>query len=77
MIIPDNISETLKQMNQTNFGQALKKVLEQKKEELNDVSTIKTLDELLGRQHAIKLIDDIFNFMQDKKVEVINKNQYI
>jgi len=77
MIIDKNIEDTLKQIPSTVYGMALTKYLEQYKGELNNVETIKTNEELLGRQFALKLIKDLFKFMGEKKVETPNKNQYV
>ena len=76
MIINQDIEKILHELGGTSYGAALKLVLEQKKNELNKVGTLKTLEELLGRQHAIKLIDDIFSFMGEKVEKEIKKNQY-
>lgn len=77
MIIPEQIEKFLTELSSTSYGQALKAVLEQKKDELNNISTCKSYEEVLGRQHAINLINDIFKFMGEKKVENIKKNNYI
>ena len=76
MIITPEINELLQQLPRTAHGQALIKFLNQVKEELNNVKTIESWDEALGRKSAIKMIDDLFSFMGEKKKEVISKNQY-
>jgi len=76
MIITPEINELLQQLSRTAHGQALIKFLNQAKEELNNVKTIESWDETLGRKSAIKMIDDLFSFMGEKKVEIKNKNQY-
>ena len=76
MIISPEINELLQQLPRTAYGQALIKFLNQAKEELNNVKTIESWDETLGRKSAIKMIDDLFSFMGEKKVEIKNKNQY-
>lgn len=77
MIINKDVEDILKQIPGTLYGQALTVLLEQYKAELNNVNKITTMDELLGKQYALKLIDDIFKFMDNKRVETKNKNQYI
>jgi hypothetical protein len=77
MIIPEQIETTLKQLSATPYGFALIELLNQWENEMNDVSTILTVEQLEGRKIALKLVKDLFKFMGDRKVEKINKNQYI
>jgi hypothetical protein len=77
MIIEPQTKELLEQLPQTSHGKALIKFLDQVKEELNDISTLQSWEETIGRKNAIKMIDDLFKFMEPKKVEIKNKNQYI
>jgi len=77
MTIKPEIKEKLEQLQNTPYGQALLVYLEQYKEELNSINKIITFEELLGKQYALKLIDEMFKFMDNKRVEVKSKNQYI
>lgn len=76
MIIDQQTKETIGNLNNTPYGVALKVYLEKAREEINDVKTMSTLDELLGRKYALKYIDELFSFMGEKKVETKSKNQY-
>lgn len=76
MIIDKNTEDTLKQMSKTIYGQALISYLDQARKELDSVSKTRTFDELLGKQYAIKVIDDLFVFMGDREVSTKPKNQY-
>lgn len=76
MILDQQTKEALENLNNTPYGAALKAYLEKAKGEINDVKTMNTIDELLGRKYALKYIDELFSFMGEKKVEVRNKNQY-
>ena len=76
MIIDEQYKEKLEQISKTPYGIALKVYLKKAREEINDVKTMDTLDELLGRKHALKYIDELFSFMGEKKVETRSKNQY-
>jgi hypothetical protein len=77
MIIPTDIEKILQQIPGTLYGQALNVMLEQWKSEMNNVKTINTIEELNGRKYALTLVDDLFKFMELKKVENTGKNQYI
>lgn len=76
MIIEPDIKEKLEQLNNTPYGIAIKVYLGKAREEINDVKTMSTFDELLGRKYALKYIDELFSFMGEKKVETRSKNQY-
>jgi hypothetical protein len=77
MIIDENTNNLLKELPKTSHGQALVRFLNQAKAEMNNVKTITSWDEALGRKNAVKVIDDLFSFMEEKKVEQVSKNQYI
>lgn len=78
MIIKPEIQEQLQQLSHSPLGHALSIYLKQAKEEINDVKTIESWEEALGRKFTLKVIDDLFFFMDDKKKEEIkNKNQYV
>lgn len=76
MIISNQIQEKLKQIKESPQGFALIEYLNQAKKEMNDVKTMQSWDEVQGRKFALKVIEDLFAFMEDKKVETKNKNQY-
>ena len=77
MIIQKEVEDILKQIPGTLYGQAINAYLTQARDELDSVTKITTFEELLGKQYAIKVIDELFKFMDNKKVETKNKNQYI
>ena len=77
MIINPEVEEILQQLPGTIYGQALVAFLELEYAELNNLKTIKSYDELLGRQYAEKVIEDLFKFMGERKVVIKSKNQYI
>lgn len=74
MITPEN-RELLEGLRNTNYGKALKELLDEKLEEIGNIKSCKSWEETLGRQYALKLIDDIFSFMKEKVV-ISNKNRY-
>lgn len=59
----------------TNYGKALQALLDEKYAELNNVNSCKSWEDTIGRQHAIKILDELFHFMKEK-VKVENKTRY-
>lgn len=58
--------ELLTQLGKTSHGLALKAFLEEKKAELNNVELLTSWDETLGNKRAVKIIKDLFSFMEEK-----------
>lgn len=77
MKLEPNLSELLNELPKLAHGQALLKFLEEEKKILNDVKTLTSWEEALGRKNAIKIIDDLFSFMGEKKVETKSRNTYV
>lgn len=75
-MIPE-YEKLLGMLSQTNYGQALKAYLEEKKREIGDISQIQSWEEAKGRQIALKLIRGIFAFLEDKEVNSKTKNPYV
>lgn len=73
-MLPSN-KQLLQEMKQTNYGRALQELLDEKYEELSNVKNCKSWDDTLGRQHAVRILDDIFSFMRDK-VDAPTKTRY-
>lgn len=69
----------LDELAQGQYGKALLNLLDEKMEELDTVSGIKTETELLARQEAIKIVKSIFQFLKRKQdvVSKDSKNQYL
>lgn len=72
-----DVKEILFQLPQTSHGQALKIYLDEKFDLINDVHGIETLEEVKGRQIAIKLLEDIFNFYKGKPPVDVKGTQYV
>lgn len=66
----------LNDLGRTDFGRALKVYLEEKKEEIGDITTAQSWEDTKGKQIALKVIKELFSFMAEKKDERI-KNQYV
>lgn len=76
MILETKYTELLNELPKLAHGQALMKFLEEERKILNDVKTLTSWEEALGRKNAIKVIDDLFAFLGEKKVEIKSRNNY-
>ena len=76
MVIDERTNELLKEANSTAHGQAVIRFLNAYKEDLNNIKTVQSWDEALGRKYAIKFVDDLLSFMGEKTVETKRKNIY-
>ena len=75
MITPQH-KEILDTMALTPQGRAIAEFIEEEKRRLNDVTTIDTLEEVLGRKRAIEILNKLFAFVREKKIDSSSKNQY-
>lgn len=77
MILKQENHELLEHMAKTPYGTALKEYLEAALRDIKDISTAQTWEETLGRKFAVKLVEDLFSFMKEKKIVDKSKNQYL
>ena len=63
-------------MSKSQYGKALEVFLKEELDNIDDISSCKTLKEMEGRQFAIKLINKLFSFMQARNTTESVKNQY-
>lgn len=75
MISPDNL-KLLEELGKTQFGVALREFLTEKLGEISNVKNSKTVEDLLGNQKAISIIEDLFAFMREKKTPTKKKHEY-
>jgi len=66
----------LEQLGSSMYGKVLREYLEEKIKELNDVRTLNSWDEALGRKYAITLIRDLFGIIEEKKETTKQNNPY-
>lgn len=71
------IQKLLEELPKTSHGQALKEFLDEQYAEINDVTTISTLDEAKGKQYALKVLKKIFAFYGEKLSTGKKPNQYV
>lgn len=67
----------LKELGKSHYGNTLKNYLSEKIIELNDVSSCESFDDVLGRKKAIKIVKELFNFMEDRKVIDKGRENYL
>lgn len=75
MLTPQS-KELLKTLKTSAHGRALRELIDEHLEKLDDISTVNSWDETLGRKHAKKLIMEIFSFMDVEKKTDKTPNQY-
>ena len=75
MVSPET-KKLLEELNRNQYGKALREYLDDKMFEIRDVTKYKTWKEAEGGQIAVKLIRDLFYFMEEKKQTPNTRNQY-
>ena len=75
MITPKDLEPLAK----SDFGKLLIEYLKEKKIELSTLSTIKSIEELAGRQKAVEILDELFSFLRKgrEKQPDIKKTNYL
>ena len=70
--------EALGKLAKSPFGVVLVSWLEDKIRLMKDVTKIKTFEEMVGRQEAVKILEDLFRFLKNKrqKKEPVTKTEY-
>lgn len=71
--------ELLKQLAQSDHGKILMNFLDEKIKEMTDITKIKTYEEMMGKQEAVKILKELFSFLEkgrEKKPE-IQKTNYL
>jgi hypothetical protein len=78
MRIKPDTRKLLEELAKHHYGRALRDYLETAILELKDVTKAKSWDETLGRQLAVKTLEDLFGVISEKKSPVDkSKNQYV
>lgn len=63
-------------LNGTIYGEALKEELKEQIAYIESVRDTKSWEETQGRKFALKVLEDIFAYLIDKKTNQRNGNQY-
>jgi hypothetical protein len=78
MLTPDQ-KRLLSDLRHSNYGKVLSAYLEEKYKDIGDITTISgdnIAEETLGRKYALKVLKEIFSFMEEKRSVEKGKNQY-
>jgi len=75
MISPE-AKKILEGVNATPFGRALQEFLDDEYKTLDSVRDCVSLDDVKGRQHAIKILDKLFGHLRIKRSDTQVKNSY-
>ena len=76
-MIDPKVKQLLDQMAMTAHGKALKVYLDDQIKYHTDINKMASLDELLGAQIAVRIIRDVFKFLEiEKPTQPKEKNQY-
>lgn len=75
-MIEPRIKDLLYELPKTSHGQALKVYLDQQYAEINDVTSVVTLEDAKAKQIALKLLAKIFHFYGDNSVAKVSKAKY-
>lgn len=73
----EQIKTLLAELPNTAHGQAVRTYLSEKIDELDSVSDCKTWDETLGRQNAVKIMEELLRSMNIPRIDKKKKNQYV
>lgn len=72
---PDR-KKLLSDLNNTAYGAALREYLNEELTKIDTVKGVTTLDEAIGRKHAVELVEKLFAFMESKQEVKKGNNQY-
>ena len=67
----------LEDLSRTSYGKALSEFLNKELEELKDVTNAQSWDDALGRKHAVRIIERLFSFMEEKPKANTNKTSFV
>jgi hypothetical protein len=71
-----DIKSKLLELGKSPYANTLKAFLNEKLSEIDSVDGVTTLEEVLGKQHAKKLIKGLFSFLEDKSSITRIPSQY-
>ena len=73
---PESIA-LLKELGKLNHGKALKELLREHLDRMNDLTTCETWEEAQGRKHAIAVIKDIQSKIEERKEVDKSRTSYV
>lgn len=75
MMTPEK-RQILLELGKSSQGKVLREFLEERYLAIGDITTCKNWEDAVGRQHALILLKEIFNFLEDKQPPQGTKSQY-
>jgi len=72
-------NKRLENLARSEYSKALLEFLQEKINIMSDINTVKNWEELVGKQEAVKILKEIFRFLETKKEgkELKTKSQYL
>lgn len=77
MFTKEEKRKTLSEISLTIHGRVLRELLEEELILLNDVSTITSMEEVIGRQKGIAFIKKVLSFLETTQQTQQARNQYM
>lgn len=68
--------DNLKELGQNHYGLSLIAFLEEEYSKIDTVKGVKSFDECRGRELSIEILDKLFSFLGNKKIEKIKRSHY-
>ena len=69
--------ETLLGIKNSAYGKAIREFLEENLDKIGDINSCESWEETLGRKYALRLLKDLFSFLEDKPDKQSKTNPYI
>lgn len=71
-------TELLLNLSKTAYGSALRDYLEEKTDEIKDISNVDSWEETIGKRTALTVLKDLFKFLEEKPLKKEkDKNEYL
>lgn len=67
-MISQDQRKLLEDLSKTPYGQALRAYLYEKLAEIKNIENVESFEDVLGRKHAVKVVKDLFGFLEERKV---------
>jgi hypothetical protein len=67
-MLQPNTVKLLEELKNTQYGKALKEFLDENMKEVGDITQIKSWEEAQGRLFALKVLENLFSFIVEKKI---------
>lgn len=72
----DKYIQNLKELGGTHYGETLRLFLKEEYDKIRDVRNSKSFEDTIGRQLALKTLDDLFKFLNNENIGKVSKNTY-